>query len=604
MNNSKLNELLKNLYNNENIVDSKVQIYQDYSKFSFYYISHVLSDEKQVNKYVNIAFDNTFNYLQSNLCTSNEFLVELQNNLIIICNSQLTQTNADYSNWGENKFDFIPDIEERDDFSTNNSELYSDKYRKFILTMLNNLPAQEKIVAYTYYFFDYDKNKISFVLNVSEDIIVSTLKSIKYNIETNFKYLSNTDDEIVFSKSIIKNYLYTDLNTFSPVINNVQNTTVNTNQQNNPYLVQTDYSLVQPIQQYQTNAEDENVQKQDGKKTKTISTSKDNGKTLVWLLIILAVVVILAVVFLIVIGPTLFSSNNQTSTSTEPQSSIIPVTDIDFNEDEIYLYKGEEHKLNIVLTPFNTSYSNLKNIVDFDHSNSTESDWYYRIQDNKVLSYNPITQSIKALSVGTSQFKIISGKCESESGELIQDTIIVHVIDKINIFEFNENTTIVLENGSNYTLNLNISPQDARQNVIWKSSNENVAVVDDGQITSKGIGECVIVASIPTMNNGELEARTISVNIRVTKVLDKTAVVSATFDDLPLVISINQSLVISYTASPSDDYVKVDVKQFDNEVSYNSTTKTLTGLKSGSIIITLSNILTDELLDSKFITIE
>ena len=59
----------------------------------------------------------------------------------------------------------------------------------------------------------------------------------------------------------------------------------------------------------------------------------------------------------------------------------------------------------------------------------------------------------------------------------------------------NESSHLLNQLGDSVTLLATIEPADCTERVIWTTSNESVAVVSNGVVTSVGVGDCVITAT-------------------------------------------------------------------------------------------------------------
>ncbi len=103
-------------------------------------------------------------------------------------------------------------------------------------------------------------------------------------------------------------------------------------------------------------------------------------------------------------------------------------------------------------------------------------------------------QQIATVSDGTVTAKG-AGECDIIAYCLDkQATCHVTVVDPISVTL--DQTEITIEQTSQVTLTATIFPDDSNaENVIWSTSDANVAIVDNGVVTAVGLGECDITAS-------------------------------------------------------------------------------------------------------------
>lgn len=147
----------------------------------------------------------------------------------------------------------------------------------------------------------------------------------------------------------------------------------------------------------------------------------------------------------------------------------IPVTDIVF-DDTNTIYTNTNTKLNYTAVPEYATNSNLK-FTNYDSK-------YITIAGNSELI---------GLQKGTTAIT-----CTLDN---VLKEITLSVLPTIEKITVNKNTTKIGLNNWSYVI-ATYSPEDAvNTELVWTSSDENVAIVEDGMIKSRGIGKCTVTVS-------------------------------------------------------------------------------------------------------------
>ena len=164
----------------------------------------------------------------------------------------------------------------------------------------------------------------------------------------------------------------------------------------------------------------------------------------------------------------------------------IDITKILVYNPNIEIYTGETVKIDYTIQPSNATFKNLT----FNSSN----------ENIAIVKNNEIT----GLNEGSTTITISS---ENGIKENINVLVKKRIIDVTKI-ELNK-SLITLDIGKNETILAKISPSDAtNKNITWKSSNENIASIQNGTVTAKSAGVSIITA---TSNNGKVAYCTIIV---------------------------------------------------------------------------------------------
>lgn len=166
-----------------------------------------------------------------------------------------------------------------------------------------------------------------------------------------------------------------------------------------------------------------------------------------------------------------------------------------------YEFKLESNAISIQLG----QYGDVP-IVSIDGESVNLDDYTYTATDNSIIK---VTEDGKIIGnkVGTTAVVVKAKK--SNQKEILNVNVVLKgeglVLQDINI----NVTDVSLKVGEVYTVNYEIIPNGALTNtIIWSSSNTGVATVDNGVITSKGAGNCIIYVKDGSINK--------EINVKVT----------------------------------------------------------------------------------------
>ena len=144
-------------------------------------------------------------------------------------------------------------------------------------------------------------------------------------------------------------------------------------------------------------------------------------------------------------------------------------------------------------------------------------------------------------------------------------------------------TSLSLTEGDSYQLKATVSPNNAtNQNVTWKSSNSNVADVDqDGLVVAVKAGTATITV---TTEDGNKTA-TCTVTVKA----DKVAVAGVTLNRTSLSMKVKEAFQLKATISPADaTNQNVKWESSDSSVADVDQSGLVGALKSGTAIITVT----------------
>lgn len=153
-------------------------------------------------------------------------------------------------------------------------------------------------------------------------------------------------------------------------------------------------------------------------------------------------------------------------------------------------YRDYEFKLssNAISIPLGQS-SDIP-IVSVDDENVDLDDYIYTATDNAIVS---VTEDGKIIGNKIGSTVVVVKAKKSNQKELLNVSVVLKgdilTIQDINLID----TEVNLKVGEKHTINYEIIPTGAlTDNIKWSSSNTSVAVVDNGIITGKKVGNCVI----------------------------------------------------------------------------------------------------------------
>jgi uncharacterized protein YjdB len=135
-----------------------------------------------------------------------------------------------------------------------------------------------------------------------------------------------------------------------------------------------------------------------------------------------------------------------------------------------------------------------------------------------------------------------------------------------------------LDYGNTSTLNASLYPQEAQGTVAWTSDNVNVATVNNGVVTAKGAGTCVITAYCDgqttnctvTVAKGEIQLNASKFNLQKGKTTKALTISSSTYDNDRIIsvtssdngvlkASVSNNQIVLKGAKTSSKYVTVTV---------------------------------------------
>lgn len=153
-------------------------------------------------------------------------------------------------------------------------------------------------------------------------------------------------------------------------------------------------------------------------------------------------------------------------------------------------YRDYEFKLSSNAISIPLGQSSDVPIVSVDDENVDLDDYIYTATDNAIAS---VTEDGKIIGNKIGSTVVVVKAKKSNQKELLNVSVVLKgdilTIQDINLID----TEVNLKVGEKHTINYEIIPTGAlTDNIKWSSSNTSVAVVDNGIITGKKVGNCVI----------------------------------------------------------------------------------------------------------------
>ena len=265
------------------------------------------------------------------------------------------------------------------------------------------------------------------------------------------------------------------------------------------------------------------------------------------------------------------------------------VDKLEISESLLTINIGDEKKLNTIITPTNATNKNVT--------------W---ISNNDSVVKVDTNGNITGLSVGKGTITVKTEDGKKTASCVVRvvnpnEPVIDDYIDVVGVSL--NNTNITLLKGDSYTLLATINPSDAtNKNVIWTTSNSEVATVDDfGKVTAIKNGSATI--TVKTKDGGKsmvCHVKVTDTKIPVTGVMLNKKELSLTkgeSETIKAVLSPNNATNNRVTWSSSNPNVaKVDNNGNIKALSAGKTTitvKTADGNKTASCIVTVTNVKVD-----------
>jgi len=225
----------------------------------------------------------------------------------------------------------------------------------------------------------------------------------------------------------------------------------------------------------------------------------------------------------------------------------IPAEQVILSDDEVGLSVGSTHTLTATVLPENTT-----DVLTWENSNPKIAELS---QDGVVKAIKP-GQTIITAKAGTK-----TAVCLVSVGS---------VPDAVSL----DKTSLTIVKGESAQLTATVTPADAAAPVVWKSSDENIAVVSEGKVTAVNAGKAVITASVDDK----------SASCEVTVVIPSESI---TLDRTDLALNKGQSFKLTATVTPADATDALEWTSSDEAVATVSSDGLVTAKAGGKTVVTV-----------------
>ena len=232
---------------------------------------------------------------------------------------------------------------------------------------------------------------------------------------------------------------------------------------------------------------------------------------------------------------------------------------VSLDKTSITLTEGDSETLTVTVYPDNASNKNVS----------------WKSSDESIATVN--NGKVTALKVGTATITVTTD--DGGKTAICQVTVNAKVynVESVSL----DKTSITLKEGDSETLTATVYPANAtNKKVSWKSSDESVATVSNGQVTALKAGTATI--TVTTEDGGKTATCQVTVNAKVYNVesvsLDKTSITLTEGDSQTLTATVSPSNATNKNISWSSS--NTSVATVNNGV--------VTAIKAGTATITVT----------------
>ena len=213
--------------------------------------------------------------------------------------------------------------------------------------------------------------------------------------------------------------------------------------------------------------------------------------------------------------------NETVDISQDEKDKEVEVKSITLNCSKENIVIGDDRMLTVTINPSNATNKNIK----------------WKSDNPKVIEV--INGKIKAIGSGTSYVT-----AEANNGVSAKCLITVHN-KEVSVTGVSLNkTSVSLNKGDKLILSATISPSNAtNKKITWSSSNQNVATVDNGNVTAVGVGSAII--GVKT-SNGKIATCQITVSNK------EVLVTGVSLNKTSTSLNKGDKFILSATISPSN----------------------------------------------------
>ncbi len=250
---------------------------------------------------------------------------------------------------------------------------------------------------------------------------------------------------------------------------------------------------------------------------------------------------------------TVTTANGKTAICTVTVAEQIAVTGVTLNKNQVVLAPGENETLIATIEPSNA----VNKYISWASSNTKVAE----VQDGKITAKAEGKAVIVAMSA--------NGKAA-----ICQVMVLEGGLVEASSVTLNQ-TSMTLAPGESGTLVAEVAPANTTDPAVtWKSSNEKVAVVEDGEVTAKAVGTANITV---TTVNGKTAKCKVTVKISAEKL---------TLNMSKAVIGVGEKITLKATVTPKNTTNSVSWSVDDKKVATVSSKGVVTAKKAGKAVVT------------------
>lgn len=431
MNKERLNDLLKEMHTCDDTrkEEIKKEIYNAYVKPVLYVCKNVLSDDYDYEQYADDSFTMAFGNVEKNNIELGADFVKMLNIATIYTCSMKLSSSPEYLDWTKSKATNVAGVTEADPDEMIDSAVYSETVKMAIPSMLRELPAQEKICAYAYYFLYMKPSMIAWAVNHAENVIEDKLNSVRSCIMMSIRYYagSNDKEDLSFTRQIIHDFLVYD--STRTILRGDASADLHPETYTARDHAMTQKSKPKPAQEKKQNLEDTNLLAaaeiinlgensgtdeetplEDSKPSKNVSDRdpsaidfdepeepqkkkgpKVSNKTLLIVVVALAVTLVVALVVVALTTPLFKNLFNSTPTLVESIDTIDSTINVKVGE-------SVDYTKFFLAKPDNVTYT-----TDFKDGNY----WFVSSSNVNVVTVNQTDGTVKGISVGEATLNVL-----------------------------------------------------------------------------------------------------------------------------------------------------------------------------------------------------
>jgi len=295
----------------------------------------------------------------------------------------------------------------------------------------------------------------------------------------------------------------------------------------------------------------ENIEKENKEEVENNQNEEENTKSIKkFPAILFGIIIFVIIACLLFIGYRIYCYYNPK----EPE--IIPITSIEISIPELEIETNTSVEISTIIEPLNYNTSNLQ--------------WISSNPEILTVENGKIT----ALAEGESTVYVVN-----DNG-VKSNEILVHSIVKIKGIALSKDS-LEIDIGKSETLIATITPENAtNKNLIWKSSNKDIASVDEsGIVTGNNIGECIV--SVSSDDESIISECKVKVNA--------IEVSSVSLDENNVILGVGQEYLLIGSVSPNNATYKSLIWSSSNNGIITVNNGKIKAIAEGNAVVTITS---------------